>query len=100
MIEALPFLFIVFIGRGSPARISSGLIEVRHWPHVVLITAQLSWWHAVLSRLSQVMALRAGDLTMTGTPPGVDSLAPGDVINAGVDGLGELEVRVGPRRQS
>ncbi|MBV4474764.1 fumarylacetoacetate hydrolase family protein [Pseudomonas botevensis] len=51
----------------------------------------------VISRISQSIALRAGDLIMTGSPAGVDGLQPGDVINAGVDGIGQLEMRVGQR---
>lgn len=51
----------------------------------------------VISRISQSVALRAGDLIMTGSPAGVDGLHPGDVINAGIDGIGQLEMRVGPR---
>ncbi|MCU7247364.1 fumarylacetoacetate hydrolase family protein [Pseudomonas koreensis] len=51
----------------------------------------------VISRISQSVALRAGDLIMTGSPAGVDGLQPGDVINAGVDGIGQLEMRVGQR---
>lgn len=51
----------------------------------------------VIARISQSVALRAGDLIMTGSPAGVDSLQPGDVINAGIDGIGHLEMRVGPR---
>ena len=52
----------------------------------------------IISRLSQSIALRPGDLIMTGTPPGVAALEPGDVISAGIDGIGELSVRVGARR--
>jgi fumarylpyruvate hydrolase len=52
----------------------------------------------VISQLSQSVHLRAGDLIMTGTPPGVASLQEGDVINGGVTGVGEFEVRVGRRR--
>lgn len=51
----------------------------------------------VISRISQSVALRAGDLIMTGSPAGVDVLLPGDVINAGIDGIGELEMRVSQR---
>ncbi|MGO4610837.1 fumarylacetoacetate hydrolase family protein, partial [Variovorax sp. 2RAF20] len=43
------------------------------------------------------VALRAGDLIMTGSPAGVDVLQPGDIINAGIDGVGQLEMRVGKR---
>ncbi|WP_455924631.1 fumarylacetoacetate hydrolase family protein [Pseudomonas putida] len=52
----------------------------------------------IISRLSQSIALRAGDLIMTGTPPGVAALQPGDVISAGIEGIGQLDVRVGARR--
>ncbi|WP_435037078.1 fumarylacetoacetate hydrolase family protein [Pseudomonas neuropathica] len=51
----------------------------------------------VISRISRSVALRAGDLIMTGSPAGVDGLQPGDVINAGIDGIGQLQMRVGPR---
>jgi fumarylpyruvate hydrolase len=51
----------------------------------------------VISRISRSVALRAGDLIMTGSPAGVDGLQPGDVINAGIDGIGQLEMCVGPR---
>lgn len=51
----------------------------------------------VISRISQSVTLKAGDLIMTGSPAGVDVLQPGDVINAGIDGIGQLEMRVGPR---
>jgi len=34
---------------------------------------------------------------MTGTPPGVDVLQSGDVISAGIAGIGKFEVRIGGR---
>lgn len=52
----------------------------------------------IISQLSHSVSLRAGDLIMTGTPSGVASLAAGDVINGGISGIGEFEVRVGSRR--
>lgn len=52
----------------------------------------------VISQLSHSVTLRAGDLILTGTPPGVAALQAGDVINGGIDGVGEFEVRVGERR--
>lgn len=51
----------------------------------------------VISLLSRLVPLRPGDLIMTGTPHGVSTLNPGDVINAGIDGVAELEMRVGSR---
>lgn len=51
----------------------------------------------VISRLSQQLALQPGDLIMTGSPPGVAALNPGDVISAGIDGIGHVHLQVGPR---
>lgn len=60
--------------------------------------SQQTWPLAeVISRLSRQLPLRPGDLIMTGSPPGVAPLNPGDVIHAGIDGIGELQLRVGPR---
>ncbi len=49
----------------------------------------------LLSYLSAMMSLRTGDVVSTGTPPGVGAgfkpprfLAPGDVMELGVEGLG------------
>jgi len=51
--------------------------------------------------LSQFMTLHPGDLISTGTPPGVGLgmkppvfLRPGDLMRAGIEGLGEQEQRV------
>ena len=60
--------------------------------------SQQTWALAeVISRLSRQLPLRPGDLIMTGSPPGVAPLNPGDTIHAGIDGIGELQLRVGPR---
>ena len=44
--------------------------------------------------LSQYYTLEAGDLIMTGTPAGVGKAKIGDELVAGVDGLGELRVKI------
>jgi 2-keto-4-pentenoate hydratase/2-oxohepta-3-ene-1,7-dioic acid hydratase in catechol pathway len=52
--------------------------------------------------LSQFMVLEAGDIVITGTPPGValgmkpepKFLKPGDVVTLGIEGLGEQRQRV------
>jgi 2-keto-4-pentenoate hydratase/2-oxohepta-3-ene-1,7-dioic acid hydratase (catechol pathway) len=60
--------------------------------------SQQTWALAeVISRLSRQLPLRPGDLIMTGSPPGVAPLNPGDTLHAGIDGIGELQLRVGPR---
>ena len=46
----------------------------------------------IIAQLSQQVTLGAGDLIMTGTPAGVAALAPGDVIECGIEGLEPLKV--------
>ena len=50
-----------------------------------------------VSILSRAMTLAPGDIVMTGTPAGVGAVVSGDVITGGIDGIGELEVKIGPR---
>lgn len=50
-----------------------------------------------VSTLSFAMDLAPGDIIMTGTPAGVGAVVTGDVMTGGVDGIGTLEVKVGPR---
>src|ERR671914_1573653 len=42
--------------------------------------------------LSTLVALRAGDLIMTGTPKGVGPVEPGDRLEGHIDGVGDLSV--------
>jgi len=44
--------------------------------------------------LSQYYTLEPGDVIFSGTPAGVGPLKPGDELHAGVDGVGELRVRI------
>ena len=48
----------------------------------------------VVSNLSTYFELRPGDLIFTGTPEGVGSVQVGQTMSGGIDGLGELSVRV------
>jgi len=50
----------------------------------------------VIAFISQSMTLEAGDLIFTGTPAGVGPLVAGDVVSGGVEGVGTLEIRIGP----
>ena len=50
-----------------------------------------------VSILSQAVTLAPGDIIMTGTPAGVGAIVAGDVVTGGVDGIGTLEVTIGPR---
>jgi fumarylpyruvate hydrolase len=47
-----------------------------------------------IAYLSGLFTLAAGDLIMTGTPAGVGAVKKGDVMKGGVEGVGEIEVRV------
>jgi fumarylpyruvate hydrolase len=41
------------------------------------------------------MELQPGDLIFTGTPAGVGAIAPGARLTGGIDGLEEIDIRVG-----
>ncbi len=57
--------------------------------------SQMSWNVAeIIEHLSQYFMLQAGDLIFTGTPAGVAAVRPGDLLEAGIEGLGELRVRI------
>ncbi len=48
----------------------------------------------VVADLSRYFELQAGDLVFTGTPEGVGPVKRGQTMRGGIDGLGELKVRV------
>ncbi len=57
--------------------------------------AQMTWKVAeVIANLSTSVCLAAGDLIYTGTPAGVGTIVPGDVLEGGIDGVGGLLVRI------
>jgi len=47
-----------------------------------------------ISHLSKLYEVAPGDLIYTGTPDGVGPIQVGDQITAGIDGIGELEIKV------
>jgi fumarylpyruvate hydrolase len=49
-----------------------------------------------ISKLSEMVALEAGDIIMTGTPSGVAATVAGDKIECEVEGVGKLSVTIGP----
>jgi fumarylpyruvate hydrolase len=56
---------------------------------------QLIWGvPEMISYLSGLFALRPGDLIFSGTPAGVGPVKRGDLLRGGVDGIGEITVRV------
>jgi len=57
--------------------------------------AQMIWdVPGIIRKLSLEVGLAAGDLIFTGTPGGVASCVPGDVLTGGVEGLEELTVQI------
>lgn len=48
----------------------------------------------MISYLSEYFELQAGDVIMSGTPAGVGAVVRGDVMEATIDGLGSLVVKV------
>jgi fumarylpyruvate hydrolase len=57
--------------------------------------AQMIWKvPEIIACLSRHVTLAAGDIILTGTPAGVGAVHPGDVMVAGVEGLGTLRVAV------
>lgn len=57
--------------------------------------SQLIWSIAeTIEHLSSAWILQPGDLIYTGTPEGVGAVVQGDLLEAGIDGLGTLRLRV------
>ena len=48
----------------------------------------------IISICSHSMALKPGDIIMTGTPEGVGPVQRGEVMTGGIDGLGEIRISV------
>ena len=48
----------------------------------------------MIAYLSEYFELQAGDVIMSGTPSGVGAVSRGDVMEANIDGLGSLTVKV------
>jgi 2-keto-4-pentenoate hydratase/2-oxohepta-3-ene-1,7-dioic acid hydratase in catechol pathway len=49
----------------------------------------------IIEHISRIMALERGDVIATGTPEGVSRIVAGDEIEAGIEGVGIIEVGVG-----
>jgi fumarylpyruvate hydrolase len=57
--------------------------------------AQMTWNVAeIIANLSTYVTLAAGDLIFTGTPAGVSTVARGDLLECGIDGVGELKIEL------
>lgn len=49
----------------------------------------------LISFVSQVMTLQAGDVILTGTPAGIGPMQPGDTIEVEIEGIGLLQNTIG-----
>jgi fumarylpyruvate hydrolase len=59
--------------------------------------AQMIWnVPEVIVKLSEMVALAAGDIIMTGTPSGVAATVPGDKLECEIESVGRLTVTIGP----
>jgi fumarylpyruvate hydrolase len=57
--------------------------------------AQMIWKvPEMIAYLSALFTLQPGDLILSGTPAGVGAIVQGDHLKGGVEGVGELDVRV------
>jgi fumarylpyruvate hydrolase len=83
-------------GRAMPAE-SAIRLRVQGELRQEATLAQMIWpVPEILAQLSTLFELVPGDLVFTGTPAGVGPLAVGDRLEAHIDGLPPLTVRIGP----
>jgi fumarylpyruvate hydrolase len=84
------------VGRAMPAE-SAIRLRVQGELRQEATLAQLIWpVPEILAQLSTLFELMPGDLVFTGTPAGVGPLSVGDQLEAQIDGLPPLSVRIGP----
>ena len=73
------------------------LTSTPDWQAVEGDLAQMIWnVPEVIGKLSEMVALAAGDIIMTGTPSGVAATVPGDKLECEIEGVGSLTVTIGP----
>lgn len=89
------------IGPLTPAAGVPGIERAGIWLNVNGETRQRSAishliWSVgeTIAHLSTYFMLEPGDLIFTGTPEGVGKVVRGDVLTGGIDGLGEISVRI------
>ena len=80
------------VGHLAAGRIA---LSVNGTPRQAGDLAQMIWAvPEIIAVLSRYFTLAAGDVILTGTPEGVGPVVRGDLIDASIDGLGSLSVRV------
>ena len=83
------------VGRAGHPRAGAISLQVNQETRQQGDLAQMIWSvPEVVSRLSQLFGLKAGDLIFTGTPSGVGAVEPGDRLHASIEGLSHLAVSI------
>ncbi len=83
------------IHRGAPAARAAIELAVNGQLRQRSSLDQMIWSiDDTIAHLSGYFELRPGDLIFTGTPEGVGAVVPGDVLEARIEGLGDLRVRI------
>ncbi|MBU7573354.1 MAG: fumarylacetoacetate hydrolase family protein [Hydrogenophaga sp.] len=89
------------MGPITPAAQAPGIESAAIWVKVNDRVRQQSRVSSLIWRIAEIIEhisaaweLQPGDLIMTGTPEGVGPVAQGDLMVGGIDGLGELRVKV------
>lgn len=94
-----PISPITLAAQGSPLARARIWLEVNGQIRQQADIADMTWTVGeVLSHLSRLFELRAGDLIFTGTPAGVGPLQPGDSLRGGIEGLQEVSFLIVPAR--
>lgn len=68
--------------------VNDSVVQTSDLTHMIWNVAE------IISRLSELFELRAGDLIMTGTPEGVGPVVRGDTLNAHIDGVSDITVHI------
>jgi fumarylpyruvate hydrolase len=85
------------VPRASTGELTRGAItlQVNGQPRQAGDLVDLIWSvNETIAALSRLFGLQAGDLIFTGTPEGVGPVVRGDLMQAHIDGVGDLSVRV------
>ncbi|WP_281859177.1 fumarylacetoacetate hydrolase family protein [Litoreibacter halocynthiae] len=89
------------MGALVPVAQADGLTSGKIWltvngePRQTGDLAEMIWSAAdCVTHLSTLVELAPGDLIMTGTPAGVSAVGRGDVMEAGIDGLPNVSVKI------
>ncbi len=73
------------------------VLEVNGAPRQSSVIGKLIWSVAeIIEHLSKAWELAPGDLIFTGTPEGVAAVMQGDTLNARIEGVGSLQLQIGP----